>query len=581
MSFQAVQTKKIWTKNYPPEVPLSIDPSIYKNLLVFFDECFGNFGYQALSSCMGAVHTYAQVDALSMAVAAWLQALGLPKGSIVALMMPNIPQYLPILMGILRAGYVCTPINPMYTGRELRHQLNDSGAVAIFVLDNFAQALEQVVEETHIRHVILSKIGDLMGGFKGALVNFMVHNVKRMVPKYRLDSPSRTLTKFSTVLSQGEQMPFTPVDCHGDDMAILQYTGGTTGLAKGAILTHHNVIAAALQAEAWFRPATKKITSATINTVLALPLYHIFAFMVTLLGMRSGHTFVLIPNPRDIPAFLKELKKQPFHAFPGVNTLFKGLLAQPKFHKLDFSSLAVTLSGGMPASAETAKAWLETTGCPMIEAWGLTECVATGTANIITDTRFNGKIGIPVPSLEVSVRNDAGEEVPIGTSGELCLRGPNITLGYYRHDNSGVFTSDGFFKTGDIGMMDEKGYFTLLDRKKDVIIVSGFNVYPNEVEEVIRQCDGVVDCAIIGVPDEMQGESIKLYVVPKDDYLTEQILLNHCFENLTGYKCPRYIEFVKTLPKSNVGKVLRQKLREKHFAEHPETFIKSKLNHTS
>lgn len=553
-----------WIEQYPASVPNTINADTYDHLSAFFEDSFQRYRLQPMTICMGVSHTYGEIDELSWAVAIWLKTQNIPKGSVIALMMPNVPQYLPIFIGIIRAGYVCTPINPLYTGRELKHQLNDSKASVIFLIDNFAQALEQVVDETEIKHIVLSKMGDLMG-LKGMLINMVIRNVKKLVPKYHLNNPKHRVYKFTDIIKQDNKVLAEMPISDKNDMAILQYTGGTTGIAKGAILTHRNVISAALQAEAWFRPATKKINTASINTILALPLYHIFAFMVTLLGMRSGHTFILIPNPRDMSAFIKSLSKQPFHVFPGVNTLFKALLEQPNLQKVDFSRLVVTLSGGMPANEQTARQWLEKTGCPMIEAWGLTECVAAGTANIITDQKFNGKIGLPIPSFDVSVRDDDGNEVGIGEAGELCIKGPNVTQGYYGQDNTNYFTHDGYFKTGDIGCMDTEGYFTLLDRKKDMILVSGFNVYPNEIESVLLECAGVVDCAAIGIPDDRQGESIKLYVVREDDNVTKDVIIDFAYDNLTGYKCPRYIEFIDDLPKSNVGKVLREKLREKHF----------------
>ncbi len=481
-------------------------------------------------------------------------------------MMPNVPQYLPIMIGILRAGYVCTPINPLYTGRELRHQLNDSGAKIIFIVYNFAQALEQVVDETSIKRIVLSKMGDMMG-LKGILVNTVIRQVKRLVPKYKLNDPKHEVTKFPDVLKKGRNLPFRVPQMALEEKAILQYTGGTTGLSKGAVLTQRNVVAAALQSEAWYRPVTSEINEVYINMVMALPLYHIFAFMLSLLGMRSGYTFILVPNPRDMPGFIKTLSKQPFHIFPAVNTLFKGLLDQPNFKQLDFSSLHITQAGGMAATEQTAARWLEVTGRPMVEGWGMTESVAAGTANVITDRKFNGTIGVPVPSVDIIVLDDNDKRMGIGQAGEMCIKGPNVTSGYFNHDNGDSFTEDGYFRTGDIVSMDEKGYFTLLDRKKDMILVSGFNVFPNEIESVMLDCEGVIDCAVIGIPDERQGEAVKIYIVPSDNNVTEEVIKEFALDNLTGYKCPRHIKFVHELPKSNVGKVLRQKLREQHLEE--------------
>ncbi|MFT0771227.1 AMP-binding protein [Psychrobacter aquimaris] len=561
---------KPWLAQYPENVPKTINPDQYESLIELYEECFNRFRMHPMTICMGVTHTYGDVDNASLAVAAWLQAQGLPKGSVVALMMPNVPQYLPTMIGILRAGYVCTPINPLYTGRELRHQLNDSGAQVIFVVDNFAQALEQVIEETNIKRIVLSKMGDMMG-LKGILVNTVIRQVKRLVPKYNLNDPKYDVTKFPEVLKKGKNLPIQAPKTTLQQKAILQYTGGTTGLSKGAVLTQRNVVAAAMQSEAWYRPVTSGINEVYINMVMALPLYHIFAFMLSLLGMRSGYTFILVPNPRDMPGFVKTLSKQPFHIFPAVNTLFKGLLDQPNFKDLDFSSLRITQAGGMAATEQTAARWLDVTGCPMVEGWGMTEGVAGGTANVITDRKFNGTIGIPVPSVDIIVVDENGERVGMHQSGEMCIKGPNVMSGYFNKDNSNDFTRDGYFRTGDIVSMDEKGYFTLLDRKKDMILVSGFNVFPNEIESVMLDCDGIVDCAVIGIPDENQGEAVKIYIVPADNNVTKEVIKEFALDNLTGYKCPRHIEFVSELPKSNVGKVLRQKLREQHMSNNPQT----------
>ena len=563
-------TDKPWLAQYPENVPNTINPDQYESLIELYEECFNRFRMHPMTICMGVTHTYGDVDQASLAVAAWLQAQGIPKGSVVALMMPNVPQYLPTMIGILRAGYVCTPINPLYTGRELRHQLNDSGAQVIFVVDNFAQALEQVIEETAIKRIVLSKMGDMMG-LKGILVNTVIRQVKRLVPKYNLNDPKYNVTKFPDVLKKGKNLPFQAPKTALQHKAILQYTGGTTGLSKGAVLTQRNVVAAAMQSEAWYRPITSDINEAYINMVMALPLYHIFAFMLSLLGMRSGYTFILIPNPRDMPGFIKTLSKQPFHIFPAVNTLFKGLLDQPNFKDLDFSSLRISQAGGMAATEQTAARWLEVTGCPMVEGWGMTEGVAAGTANVITDRKFNGTIGIPVPSVDIIVVDDNGETVGYNQAGEMCIKGPNITSGYFNKDNTNDFTKDGYFRTGDIISMDEKGYITLLDRKKDMILVSGFNVFPNEIESVMLDCKGIVECAVIGIPDDHQGEAVKIYIVPADNNVTKSDIKEFAIDNLTGYKCPRHIEFVSELPKSNVGKILRQKLREKHMLDNPQT----------
>ena len=563
-------TDKPWLAQYPANVPKTINPDQYESLIELYEECFNRFRMHPMTICMGVTHTYGDVDKASLAVAAWLQAQGIPKGSVVALMMPNVPQYLPTMIGILRAGYVCTPINPLYTGRELRHQLNDSGAQVIFVVDNFAQALEQVIEETDIKRIVLSKMGDMMG-LKGILVNTVIRQVKRLVPKYNLNDPKYNVTKFPDVLKKGKNLPFQAPITSLQQKAILQYTGGTTGLSKGAVLTQRNVVAAAMQSEAWFRPVTSEINEVYINMVMALPLYHIFAFMLSLLGMRSGYTFILVPNPRDMPGFIKTLSKQPFHIFPAVNTLFKGLLDQPNFKDLDFSSLRLSQAGGMAATEQTAARWLEVTGCPMVEGWGMTECVAVGTNNIVTDRKFNGTIGTPGPSVDIIIIDENGKQVGLNQSGEMCIKGPNVFSGYFNKDPIDDFTTDGYFRTGDIVSMNEKGYITLLDRKKDMILVSGFNVFPNEVESVMFDYKGIIDCAVIGIPDDHQGEAVKIYIVPADNNVTKEDIKEFAIDNLTGYKCPRHIEFVSELPKSNVGKILRQKLREKHISDNPQT----------
>lgn len=557
--------KKIWLEHYPDSVPKMVYTDTYHNVTELFNASFARYRDVPLTTCMGVTHTYDDINKLATQISSWLQFKGISKGSVIALMMPNVPQYLPIMIAILQAGYICTPINPLYTGRELKHQLVDSGAETIFLIDNFAQSLEQIVDETHLKNIVVSKMGDLMG-IKGFLVNIFIRNIKKMVPKYKLDNPKHTVYKFIDILKVGSQHTFEPSQATQDDIAIYQYTGGTTGLSKGAKLSHRNLIAASLSSEAWSRPSTRNITDVYVNMVMALPLYHIFAFMLALLAIRAGYTLLLIPNPRDMPSFIKTLSKQTFHFFPGVNTLFNGLLKQPDFKNLDFSNLTVTQAGGMAANEQTAKQWLEVTGCPMIEGWGMTEGVAVGTANIVTDSKYNGTIGLPLPSVDVVVRDEDDKDVGYGVAGEMCIKGPNVTSGYLNHDDIDIFTHDGYFKTGDIVSMNEQGYITLLDRKKDMVLVSGFNVFPNEVEAVILECPGVVDCALIGIPDERQGESLKLYVIREDENLTESIIREFALENLTGYKCPRYIEFIDELPKSNIGKVLRQKLREYHDA---------------
>ena len=558
---------KPWLAQYPASVPATIDPDQYSSLIELYEESFDSFANQPFSICMGVKHSYDDINQASKAIAAWLQSQSLAPGSVVALMMPNVPQYLPTMLGILRAGYICTPVNPLYTGRELRHQLNDSGAKAIFLVDNFAKALEEVVDDTKVETIVVSKVGDMMG-LKGIVVNTLLQHVKKLIPDYNLDSAKHKVTAFPNVLKQGKKRPLKKVEANLEQTAFLQYTGGTTGLSKGAILTQRNIVAAALQSEAWSEPIVSKIGDEQINMVLALPLYHIFAFMLSLVGVRSGNAFILIPNPRDIPSFIKTLSKQPFHVLPAVNTLFKGLLDHPDFSKLDFSSLHMSQAGGMAATEQTASRWLQVTDCPMIEGWGMTECVAVGSCNVLTNTEFTGSIGVPLPSIDMIVINEDGTRAAVNEAGEICMKGPNVTPGYLNRDNSKEFTEDGYFRTGDIGKMDEQGYFTILDRKKDMILVSGFNVFPNEIESVMLDCEGISDCAVIGVADDSQGESVKIYVIPDNDSVSEAMIKDFAYKNLTRYKCPSHIEFVDDLPKSNVGKVLRQKLREKHLADH-------------
>ncbi|MCG3883055.1 AMP-binding protein [Psychrobacter sp. Ps3] len=558
---------KPWLAQYPASVPATIDPDQYSSLIELYEESFDSFANQPFSICMGVKHSYDDINQASKAIAAWLQSQSLAPGSVVALMMPNVPQYLPTMLGILRAGYICTPVNPLYTGRELRHQLNDSGAKAIFLVDNFAKALEEVVDDTKVETIVVSKVGDMMG-LKGIVVNTLLQHVKKLIPDYNLDSAKHKVTAFPNVLKQGKKRPLKKVEANLEQTAFLQYTGGTTGLSKGAILTQRNIVAAALQSEAWSEPIVSKIGDEQINMVLALPLYHIFAFMLSLVGVRSGNAFILIPNPRDIPSFIKTLSKQPFHVLPAVNTLFKGLLDHPDFSKLDFSSLHMSQAGGMAATEQTASRWLQVTDCPMIEGWGMTECVAVGSCNVLTNTEFTGSIGVPLPSIDMIVINEDGTQAAVNEAGEICMKGPNVTPGYLNRDNSKEFTEDGYFRTGDIGKMDEQGYFTILDRKKDMILVSGFNVFPNEIESVMLDCEGISDCAVIGVADDSQGESVKIYVIPDNDSVSEAMIKDFAYKNLTRYKCPSHIEFVDDLPKSNVGKVLRQKLREKHLADH-------------
>lgn len=557
--------EKIWLKSYPEGVAHEVNPEQYRSLTQLLEESFNKNASLPFSVCMERWMSYAQLDEMSAALAAWLQSRGLEPGARVAIMLPNVPQFAVTMAGVLRAGYTCVNVNPLYTPRELEHQLKDSGATAIVVLENFAKTLEDVIERTAVQHVVLASMGDLLGFWYGHWITFAVRHLAKMVPAYRLPlSGGRTVTPFNRALSEGASMSLKPVASHLESVAFLQYTGGTTGLSKGAILTHRNVLAAVLQAEAWFTPALKRVGDVrNVNSIAALPLYHIFALSLSLLAIRWGSFLTLIPNPRDFGAFIATLKTRPFHLLPGVNTLFNALLQHPQFRSVDFSSLCVSQAGGMAASAGTAKHWLEVTGCPMVEGWGMSETVAIGTNNPVLSQAFSGTIGLPLPSIEIAIKDEAGKSLPQGASGEICIKGPNVMVGYYQQpeENALAFTVDGFMRTGDVGVMDERGYIRIVDRIKDMILVSGFNVFPSELENVISLCDGVLECAVIGVPDEKQGEAIKVFVVRSEGTLSEDELLSYCQQNLTGYKRPKYIEFRDELPKSNVGKVLRRELR--------------------
>ena len=559
---------KPWLAAYPEGVPHEIDPDQYVSLTQVLEESFQRNARRPFSVCMERWMTYGELDAASRSLGAWLQSRGLPPGSRVAIMLPNIPQFAVAMAAVIRAGYTCVNVNPLYTARELQHQLEDSGATAIVILENFCHTLEQVIEHSPVQHVVVTGMGDLLGGAYGAWITFAVRHLARLVPAYRLPlSGGRTVTPLPRVLSEGARQTLRPTPQSLDSIAFLQYTGGTTGLSKGAVLTHRNVIAAMLQAEAWFTPALRRVgEGAATNSIAALPLYHIFALTLCLLAIRSGAHITLIPNPRDIGALVEVLKKRPCHMLPAVNTLFNALLQHPQFRSVDFSRLAVSQAGGMAASEGTARQWRQATGCVMVEGWGMSETCAIGTNNPLDATEFSGTIGVPLPSIEVAIKDDAGRTVANGISGEICIRGPNVTPGYFNQpeENAKAFTPDGFLRTGDIGVMDDRGYTRIIDRKKDMILVSGFNVFPNELENVISLCPGVVECAAIGVPDEKQGEAIKVFVVKNDATLTEEAVASHCRENLTGYKLPKYIEFRDELPKSNVGKILRRELRAPH-----------------
>ena len=557
--------EKHWLKSYPPGVPHDIDPEQYGSLTHLLDESLRKNAARPFSVCMDEWMSYGHLDELSTALGAWLQSRGLEPDARVAIMLPNVPQFSVAMAAVLRAGYTCVNVNPLYTARELEHQLRDSGATAIIILENFATTLEQDIEKTAVKHVVLTAMGDLLGFWYGRWITFAVRHLAKMVPAFKLPlNRERDVTTWRRAIADGSARKLQPSTANLDSIAFLQYTGGTTGLSKGAVLTHRNVVAAILQAEAWFTPALRRVGDVSkTNSIAALPLYHIFALTLCFLCIRWGAHMTLIPNPRDFAKFVEVLKKRPFHMLPAVNTLFNSLLVHPQFKSVDFSNLCVSQAGGMAASEGTARHWFNTTGCPMIEGWGMSETCAIGTNNPVTNTEFTGSIGLPLPGIEIAIKDDGGLSLPPGERGEICIKGPNVMTGYYRQpsETNAAFTADGFMKTGDIGIMDSKGYTRIIDRKKDMIIVSGFNVFPNELENVISLCPGVVECAAIGVPDEKQGEAIKVFVVKNDPLLSEEDVAKYCHEQLTGYKRPKHIEFRDELPKSNVGKILRRELR--------------------
>ncbi len=553
---------KIWIQSYPSGVPAEIDYTRYRSLVHLMDEAFVKYAARPAYVCMDKFISYADVDRMSRHLGAWLQAQGLQRGARVALMMPNVLQYPIAIAAVLRAGYVVVNVNPLYTPRELEHQLNDSGAEAIVILENFAATLEKVIARTQIKVAVVASMGELLGGLKGALVNFVVRNVKKMVPAFSLPNAVR----FKTALREGAALQLQPVELGHDDIAFLQYTGGTTGLSKGAMLSHRNVIANLMQNEAWLQPAMDlppKVESLTF--VCALPLYHIFALTVCcLMGTRLGGLNILIPNPRDIPGLVKELGKYKFNMLPAVNTLYNGLLNNPDFAKLDFSALKLCNGGGMAVQKAVNDRWRAVTGKSIIEGYGLSETSPVATANPANADEFTGTIGLPIPSTDIAILDDAGRTLPPGEIGEIAIRGPQVMEGYWQRpeETARVMTAEGYFRSGDIGIMDTRGYVTIVDRKKDMVLVSGFNVYPNEVEAVVASHPGVLECAVVGVPDIHTGEAVKLFVVRRDPSLTAEQLQDYCHEQLTGYKRPKYIEFRNELPKTNVGKILRRELRD-------------------
>lgn len=549
---------KIWLQSYPQGIPADIDIDHIPSLVVLFEEACRKYRDQVAYISMGKEITYGELEAATQAFAGWLHARGLKKGDRVALMMPNLLQYPVALFGTLRAGCVVVNCNPLYTPRELEHQLKDSGAVAIVIVENFAHTLEQVIARTAVKHVVVTPLGEMLGGLKGTIVNFVIRHVKKMVPAWHLPGA----IKFNAALAEGRKHGFKPVALSQDDIAFLQYTGGTTGVSKGAMLTHANIAANVTQAYAWIKPVVHEGKEFIIT---ALPLYHVFALTANcLVFLMIGARNLLIANPRDIPNFIKEWGKYPVTVMTGVNTLFNALLNNPEFAKLDFSTMNVTLGGGMAVQGPVAEKWRQVTGTPLLQAYGLTETSPAATINPLDMKEFNGSIGLPISSTEVSIRDDAGCEVPQGQVGEICIRGPQVMKGYWQREDetANVFYADAFLRTGDMGYVDKKGFVFLVDRKKDMILVSGFNVYPNEVEEAVASHPGVLDVAAIGVADEHSGEAVKIFVVRKDPAVNEAMLIQHCRSMLTGYKVPKHVEFRDDLPRTNVGKILRRALKE-------------------
>ena len=559
--------EKIWLTQYPDGVPANIKTDLYPSLVALIDESLRKYRDLPAYKFMGRSFSFGQIDDASRALAAWLQGQGLVRGDRVAIMLPNVPQYPVAVAAVLRAGLVVVNVNPLYTPRELEHQLKDSGAKAIIVMENFAGTLAQVIEQVPTKNVLLAAMGDMMGLLKGALINHVVRRVKKLVPPFQLAGvPGVHTARFNTALGAGRRMRLAPARVGPDDIAVLQYTGGTTGVSKGAALLHRNLVANVLQAEAWYQPALKKIPAGEqIVTVCALPLYHIFGFNTNMmLGLRMGGCNLLIANPRDIPAVFKDLAAQPFHSFPAVNTLFSAMANHPDFDSVDWRHLKISVGGGMAVTQGTARLWLDKTGCPICEGYGLSETSPSATCNPVDATAYTGTIGLPMPNTELALLDDDGHEVPMGSTGEIAIRGPQVMAGYWQRpdETAKVMTANGFFRTGDIGVVDERGYFRIVDRKKDMILVSGFNVYPNEIENVLSQLPGVLECAAVGIPDDKAGEAVKVVIVKKAPALTEADVRAWCEANLTGYKRPKVVEFRTDLPKSTVGKILRRELRE-------------------
>jgi long-chain acyl-CoA synthetase len=554
--------ERIWLRHYPPGVPPEIDPARYESLVAIFEESFRAYAGREACVCMGKTLAYADLDKTSRALAAWLQGRGLERGARVAIMMPNVLQYAVAIVAVLRAGMTVVNVNPLYKPRELEIQLNDSGAEAILVLENFATTVQVALPHTSVKHVLVARLGDMLGSVKGAVVNGIVRYVKRMVPPYALPDA----IKFNEAIDAGNKLTFAPVPVDPDDIAFLQYTGGTTGTPKAAMLLHRNLVANVLQVEAWNAPILAQSPETDrLIIVAALPLYHIFALTACFLfGVRTGGLCILIPNPRDIPALIRELSRYRINSFPAVNTLYNALLNHPDFGKIDWSMLKCAIGGGMAVQKAVADSWFKATGRPIIEGYGLSETSPVLTCNRGDITEWTGTIGLPLPSTEISIRDDSGHELPVGTAGEICARGPQVMPGYWNRpeETAKVMTADGFFRTGDIGIMDTEGRVRIVDRKKDMISVSGLKVFPNEVEDFAMTHGGLLECAVVGVPDRHSGEVPKMFAVRKKPDLTEADIRGFLASGLASYKVPRYIEFRDELPKSNVGKILRRALRE-------------------
>jgi len=554
--------ERVWLESYPEGVPTDIDASEYESLVGLMAESFAKYAQRTAYSFMGQDISYEETDVKSQSLAAYFQSLGLQKGDRVAIMMPNVPQYPVAVAAILRAGLVVVNVNPLYTPRELEHQLTDAGAKAIVIVENFAITLQKCIKQTQVKHIVMCAMGDMLNWPKSAVVNFVVRNMKNLVPEFHLYGA----VKFNQALRVGSEIRFRPPTVTAEDIALLQYTGGTTGISKGAVLLHRNVIANLLQSEAWNEPVMKRVpVNEQPTAVCALPLYHIFAFtVIMMLGMRTGGKNILIPNPRDLPAVLNELSKQTFHSFPAVNTLFNGLANHPDFDKVNWKNLKVSVGGGMAVTSAVAALWLQKTGCPICEGYGLSETSPSASCNPTTSTQFTGTIGVPLPSTFMKLLDDEGNEVTEwGQPGEIAIKGPQVMAGYWQRpdETARCMTPDAYFKSGDIGICDARGFFKIVDRKKDMILVSGFNVYPNDVEETASLCPGVLECAAVGMPDEKTGEAVKLVIVKKDPTLTERAVLEYCRANMTAYKQPKVIEFRDELPKTAVGKILRRELR--------------------